>query len=137
MFKACTIRMFMRAQLLESGPPVGTVLGNIGLNAVKFTKDFNEFTKDLPSYFSLKVTIAVLEDRSYTFTVAAPSTGFIINLLKFDRIFSFFGKSVNKSCINLKSLVQLALFKFPRKNLKKSIPIICGSVYSAKIIIVF
>lgn len=128
--------MYMRAQLLESGPPVGTVLGNVGLNAVKFCKEFNDFTKELPSYFSLKVTISILEDRSYTFTVAPPSTGFILNLLKFDRFFDIAGRKVNKVCINLKSVVQIARFKFPNLNLQKSINTICGSVNSANIIIV-
>jgi len=42
--------LFIRSQHAESGPPLGTVLGNIGINAVKFCKEFNEYTKDLPSY---------------------------------------------------------------------------------------
>lgn len=89
MFKACTIKMFMRAQVLESGPPIGTVLGNIGINALKFCKEFNDYTKELPSYFVLKVVINILEDRSYIFKIYAPATGFIINLLKFDKNFFF------------------------------------------------
>ena len=128
--------MYMRSQLLESGPPVGTVLGNVGLNAVKFCKEFNEFTKELPSYFVLKVTISVLEDRSYTFTVDAPSTGFILNLLKFERIFNVSGRKVTKICIFLKSVVQLARFKFPNLSLKKAVNTICGSINSANILII-
>lgn len=136
MFKACTIKMYMRSQLLESGPPVGTVLGNVGLNAVKFCKEFNEFTKELPSYFVLKVTISVLEDRTYTFTVDAPSTGFILNLLKFERIFNVSGRKVVKTCVFLKSVVQLARFKFPYLSLKKAVNTICGSINSANILII-
>lgn len=42
------ISLFLRAQSVDSGPPLGTILGNLGVNTVKFCKDFNEFTKDIP-----------------------------------------------------------------------------------------
>ena len=77
------IFIFIRSQTAESGPPLGTVLGNLGINATKFCKDFNDFTKDLPSYFLLKVKIVILEDRSFNFFVFLPTTGFILSFLKF------------------------------------------------------
>lgn len=64
--------LFIRSQSAESGPPLGTVLGNIGVNAIKFCKEFNDYTKDLPTYFILKVKISVLEDRTYNFSVGLP-----------------------------------------------------------------
>lgn len=108
----------------------------VGLNAVKFCKEFNDFTKDLPSYFVLKVTLKILEDRSFTFTVAAPSTGFLLNLLKFDRIFLVSGHKVTKSCLSLKSLVQLSIFKFSKLSLKKAVYTVCGTLNSANIIVI-
>jgi ribosomal protein L11 len=63
------IFLFIRAQGAESGPPLGTVLGNVGINAIKFCQSFNDFTKELPSYFVLKVKILIMEDRSYAFSV--------------------------------------------------------------------
>ena len=40
------VSIYLRAQMAESGPPLGTVLGNLGVNTVKFCKEFNDFTKD-------------------------------------------------------------------------------------------
>lgn len=70
--------MFVRSQSAETGPPLGTVLGNLGVNAIKFVKDFNDFTKELPSYFLLKVHIYILEDRSYNFSVFLPTMVFFL-----------------------------------------------------------
>jgi large subunit ribosomal protein L11 len=74
--------LFVRSQMADSGPPLGTVLGNLGINAVKFCKEFNEFTKELPSYFLLKIKILIFEDRSYSFSILSPTTGFILMFVK-------------------------------------------------------
>src|SRR3954464_11365947 len=74
--------IYIKAGQAESGPPLGTILGNIGVQTVKFCKEFNEFTKELPSYFLLKVKIIIEENKSFTFSVEMPSVGFIISLLK-------------------------------------------------------
>jgi large subunit ribosomal protein L11 len=127
------VSIYLRAQMAESGPPLGTVLGNLGVNTVKFCKEFNDFTADLPSYFLLKVTIFVYEDKSCSFSVALPSTGYFISLLRFDRKIKNFGKEITQHCISLQSVIQLALFKFPNIDLKISVPIILGSVNSANL----
>jgi len=74
--------LYIKAGQAESGPPLGTILGNIGVQTVKFCKEFNEFTKDLPTYFLLKVQIIIPENKNFTFSVEMPSIGFIIHLLK-------------------------------------------------------
>lgn len=74
--------LFVRSQSAENGPPLGTILGNMGVNAIKFVKDFNEYTKELPSYFLLKLHIYILEDRSYKFSVFLPTTGYILSFIK-------------------------------------------------------
>ena len=129
------IFIFIRSQTAESGPPLGTVLGNLGINATKFCKDFNDFTKDLPSYFLLKVKIVILEDRSFNFFVFLPTTGFILSFLKVQQILLISNKKIKKNVIFLKDLVQLAKFKFPELNLLNSIPIILGSVNSCSILV--
>ena len=118
--------------MAESGPPLGTILGNLGINTVKFCKEFNDFTKELPTYFLLKVKIKILEDKSFNFNVALPSTGSIIGLLKFERTVDQSGKQIIQHCISLKSIVQIALLKFPKLSLDVSVPIICGSANSFK-----
>ena len=127
-----TVTIFLRAQMAESGPPLGTILGNLGINTIKFCKEFNDFTQDLPSYFLLKVTILILEDKSISFTVKLPTIGSLIGLLKFDIKVEQSGKEIIQSCISLKHVVQLAKLKFPHLDLQFSIPIVCGSVNSFK-----
>lgn len=81
------IDLFIRSSMAESGPPIGTVLGNLGVNSAKFCKEFNDFTKQLPFYFVLKVRILVFENRTFSFFVSLPSTSFILNSLRAEKLF--------------------------------------------------
>jgi len=82
MKKQTVLTLYIRAGKALTGPPLGTILGNIGVATVKFVKEFNEFTNTLPDYFLLGVKIVVSENKSFTFTVKMPSVGFILSLLK-------------------------------------------------------
>jgi len=82
MKKQTILTLYIRAGKALTGPPLGTILGNIGVATVKFVKEFNEFTNTLPDYFLLGVRIVVSENKSFTFTVKMPSVGFILSLLK-------------------------------------------------------
>jgi|ERR1700722_3151813 len=118
------LNIIIRAKSAESGPPLGTVLGNLGVNTVKFVKEFNEFTNDLPEYFKINVKIFIFKGNTFSFNVEAPTTGYILSLLR---------KEHNKGYyyFDFKDLLKLALFKFPQSPLNKSIRIILGSVYSS------
>lgn len=128
--------LYIRANSAKSGPPLGTTLGNIGVNTMKFCKEFNDYTNELPNYFLLKVTILVTENKSFTFSVDLPSVGFIISMLKKEEsIKDINGVIKNISYILLEDFLKIAKFKFPNYDLKKSLKIIKGSLLSAKIII--
>jgi ribosomal protein L11 len=126
--------MFVRSQSAEIGPPLGTVLGNLGVSAVKFVKDFNEFTKDLPSYFLLKVHVYILEDRSYNFSVFLPTIGFFLSFIKTVKSLD---NGKKQYLVSLKNVIQLALFKFPNVSLLKTLPVVLGSVNSCGLFIYF
>src|ERR1700678_427566 len=117
------IEIFVRSKMADSGPPLGTILGNLGVNAVKFCKEFNDFTNDLPNYFFLKVKIIITDDRNFSFFVSLPTLGFFLGLLKFTRVVKILGKGVTEHCIFLKYVVQLAYLKFPSLPIKESFPI--------------
>lgn len=128
--------VFIRAKSAENGPPLSTVLGNIGVNTVKFIKEFNEFTKELPVYFLLKVQIYVFEDRSFKFFVFLSSTGYLLSMLKTPVLLSKKKIGIeNKFVLSVKDLVQLSLLKFPGVPLKKSVSLIIGSLNSSNIFI--
>ena len=133
-------KCFLVSGNAEPSPPLGTILGNLGVNTVKFCEEFNIFTKNLPTYFFLKVIIYIFDNRSFKFEILVSSTGFLLNLLKFEkkiRVYShdrYQDKIIN--CVYLNDLVKLALFKFPNQDLNKSIQLIWGSVKSMNLIVI-
>lgn len=133
-------KCFLMSNKAEAVPPLGTILGNIGVNTIKFCEEFNTFTKDLPNYILVKVIIHILYNRSFKFWVKEPPTGFLLNLLKFEKKIKIrvHDRLHEKTiiCISLKDVIQITLFKFPGKDLKKSIPVILGSVKSMDLIII-
>ena len=92
------INIYIKSQGAEATPPLGTVIGNLGVNTVNFCKEFNSFTSDLPNYFTLSVEILIYANRSFTFTVKEPALGSIISLL-----------SNNNEKITIRSIIELAL----------------------------
>ena len=126
--------LFVRSQSAENGPPLGTILGNMGVNAIKFVKDFNEYTKELPSYFLLKLHIYILEDRSYKFSVFLPTTGYILSFIK---KFKPWDKYKKQGFVYLKDVIQLSLLKFPKTSLLKSFPVILGTLNTCGLLVIF
>ncbi len=133
-------KCFLKAKSAEPIPPLGTILGNLGLNTVKFCEEFNIITKDLPSYFLLVTIINIYDNKSYEINLKFPTTGFILNLLKFGYKLKvkIFDRYIEKIiyCVYLKDIIQLAILKFPKLALSKSLIIILGSVKSMNIFII-
>ena len=128
------LTLYIKAGQAESGPPLGTILGNIGVQTVKFCKEFNDFTKELPLYFLLRVNIIVAENKSFIFNIKEPSIGFIISLLKKEeKIIKKNGIEDTIFYVYFEDIIKLAKFKFPDLNLERSISIIKGSLYSSNI----
>lgn len=71
----------LRMGNIEAGPPLSTILGNIGINTVKFCKELNEYIKNLPNYFILEVKIIIFLDKSYCFQINEPSTALLLRLI--------------------------------------------------------
>jgi large subunit ribosomal protein L11 len=134
MYKPINLIMYIRANMAETGPPLGTTLGNVGVNTLKFCKEFNEFTKDLPNFFILRVNILITENKNFNFSITLPSVGFLLFLLKKEFVFNNInGNIISFFYITLTDFLKLAKFKFPFYDLKKSTKIIKGSLLSAKI----
>jgi len=118
------VSIYIRAQSAESGPPLGTILGNLGVNAVKFCKEFNEFTKDFPNFLLLTVHIYIFNDKTFSFNVFEPSLNCVLSLLiREDEENKLF-------YIMYDDLVKLAKFKFPDLPINKSISLIFSVVKS-------
>jgi len=127
--------VYVRSQSAEATPPLGTILGNVGVNTVKFCDEFNKFTLTLPSYMVVKVKIDISDNKTFKFYIQSLSLTFVINLLKFKSILNLSDKLNDKeiTCIKLKDVVFLSLFKFPHKPLKSALNIILGVTRSMNI----
>jgi len=131
---------FIQSSSADPAPPLGTVLGNLGVNTTSFCTQFNNFTSKLPSYFLLRVYIYIASNKSFKFNIKLPTTSFILNLLKFELTIKvhIHGKLQEKIivCVKLFSLVKLAKFKFPKLDLIHSLPIVFGTAKSFNIQVV-
>ena len=136
MYDIVKLELYIRANSAESGPPLGTTLGNIGVNTIKFCKEFNDYTQDLPNYFLLKVNITVLENRTFTFIISLPPVGFLIYLLKKEEVLiDPSGTPYSIYYVVLEDFLQLCKFIFPNYRLEDSSKILKGTLLSSNIII--
>lgn len=131
--------IYIKSQGADPSPPLGTVLGNIGVNTVNFCNAFNSYTNKLPYYFLLKVNINIFDNRNFFFTTKLPTFGFILNLLKFERIIKV---RVNDRmhdkiimCVKLYQVLKLIKLKFGLINFN-TLFISKGTIKSMNLIIV-
>src|SRR5688572_1045110 len=67
------IKMMVPAGKATPAPPVGSTLGQYGLNMMDFINPFNEQTKDLGGA-TIPVHVTIYEDRTFTFKAKTPAT---------------------------------------------------------------
>ncbi len=132
--------VYIRSQNAEAAPPLGTILGNIGVNTIKFCDEFNKYTNLLPSYLIVKVKININDNKSFNFLILSLSITYILKLLKFKNIIKvrIHDRIHEKEilCIKLKDILILALFKYPEKDLQESFNILNGILRSMNLLIV-
>jgi large subunit ribosomal protein L11 len=128
-----TFSISLRSAKVESGPPLSTILGNFGINTVKFVKDFNEFTKDLPDYFLLTVIINIYNDKSYSFFLKQPNVSLLLRLVSFDKNFLVKGsggyRPLKHKVIKLNDILLISIFKFGHCN-DTTLRLIMGTIKS-------
>ncbi len=79
MAKQITANLKLRipAGRATAGPPVGSTLGQYGLNMMDFINPFNEQTKDLQGS-DVTVHLQIFDDRTFTFDVIGEPTDDLI-----------------------------------------------------------
>lgn len=78
------IKMKIQAGKASPAPPVGSTLGQYGLNMMDFINPFNEQTKDM--HGEVAVAVQIFEDKSFTFKVKGePVDDLIRKALKLDK----------------------------------------------------
>jgi len=79
------IRIQLPAGKANPAPPVGTALGQHGVNIMAFCKDYNERTKKQEGNI-IPVEITIYEDRSFTFiTKTSPAADLLRKALNIEK----------------------------------------------------
>jgi large subunit ribosomal protein L11 len=71
------LKLRVPAGKATAGPPVGSTLGQYGLNMMDFINPFNSATQDMAGY-DVIVKLRVFEDRTFDFRVSGPPTDDLI-----------------------------------------------------------
>jgi large subunit ribosomal protein L11 len=72
-----TAKLQITAAQATPAPPVGTALGQHGVNIMDFCKQYNEATQQYAGQI-IPVEITVFEDRSFTFITKTPPAAVLI-----------------------------------------------------------
>lgn len=80
-----TLKMKIRGGQASAAPPVGSTLGQYGVNMMDFITPFNDETKDRQGQ-NLTVHISIYDDRSMSWRiVGTPTDELILSALKVDK----------------------------------------------------
>lgn len=124
-----------------TGPPLGPLLGQFGVNTPSFCKQFNDATSIFSSVAKsklilLSVKIIIYDDKTLGFVITKPQTSFLIKLLR--KRLALTGPIFYS--LNLVDIIKIAQFKFFFTNsselLFKYSKIIIGTALSMKTIVV-
>ena len=71
------VKIAIEAGKATPAPPVGTVVGPLGINIQEFCTKYNEATRDKMGDI-IPVVLTVYEDRTFDFVTKTPPTSFLI-----------------------------------------------------------
>jgi len=130
-----TLNLYIVAQNADAGPPLGTILGNLGVNSTNFCKEFNLLTQDLPHYLTVSVTVSIFNNKTFNIVINNLPLGKLVGLLKTEKTLIIKQQEQTQGYITLQNVIQLALFKFPHMKLEQSLPTVLGTIKSSNLII--
>lgn len=80
-----TLKLTLKAAEATPAPPVGSALGQHGVNIMEFVKSYNERTAEMKGEI-VPAVITIYEDRSFTFEIKkAPVSSMIKSELKLEK----------------------------------------------------
>jgi len=101
-----------------TGPPLGPILGQYGINTGSFCKQFNELTAGLDDFNDILVYVSVrvdlYDDRSFGLFFSKPSVSFLVKLVTGVLVGS---SKQYRPVLNKLDIIRIARFKFPTTNL--------------------
>lgn len=104
-----------------NGPPLGPILGQYGIHAVSFCKQFNDLTSGLDDFDEVVVYVSVrvdlYDDRSFGLFFSKPSVSFLVKLVSGIILGS---SKAFRQVLKKSDIIRIAKFKFPYLPLSSS-----------------
>lgn len=92
-------------------PPVGPALGSKGVKAIDFCKEFNARTANLVPGAPCPVVLTIKPDRSFTFELKSPLTGWLLMQAAGAKQGSGKAGTESVGSVSLKHVYEIALIK--------------------------
>lgn len=109
------VKIAIEAGKATPAPPVGTVVGPLGINIQEFCTKYNEATRDKMGDI-LPVELTVYEDRTFDFVIKTPPTSFLIKKATGIKKGSVKGKNEVVATLTKDKLREIAEIKLPDLN---------------------
>lgn len=109
------VKLAIEAGKATPAPPVGTVVGPLGINIQEFCTKYNDATRDRMGDI-LPVELTVYEDRTFDFIIKTPPTSFLIKKVTGIKKGSVKGSSETVATLTRDQLREIAEIKLPDLN---------------------
>ena len=109
------VKLAIAAGKATPAPPVGTVVGPLGINIQEFCTKYNDATKDKMGDI-LPVELTVYEDRTFDFVIKTPPTPFLIKKLTGIKKGAVKGSNETVATLTKEQLKEIAEIKLPDLN---------------------
>ncbi|CAG8433939.1 17965_t:CDS:1 [Funneliformis caledonium] len=126
------IKILVPAGKATPTPPIGPALGQRGVKAIDFCKQFNELTKNYELDTPIPTIIQIQPDRKFTFMCNMPPTAWLLK--RAARIEKGAAKPKHEIAgrVSLKHIYEIAKIKQKQNNMKNhDLKFICKSIVAS------
>ena len=109
------VKLAIEAGKATPAPPVGTVVGPLGINIQEFCTKYNDATRDRMGDI-LPVELTVYEDRTFDFVIKTPPTSFLIKKMTGIKKGAVKGSNETVATLTKEQLREIAEIKLPDLN---------------------
>jgi len=123
------VKLAIEAGKATPAPPVGTVVGPLGINIQDFCAKYNEATRDRMGDI-IPVELSVYEDRTFDFVLKTPPTSFLIKKAAGIKKGSVKGANEEVGKLTKAQIKEIAEVKLPdlnAYNVEEAIKIVSGT----------
>ena len=131
------IKLQIPAGKATPAPPVGTILGPVGINLGEFCTKYNEATRDKMGDI-LPVVISIYDDRSFDFILKTPPAAFLLKKIAKVKKGSATGAKDIVATITKAQLREIAEIKMPDLNaydIEAAMKIVAGTAHNMGIVL--